>query len=104
MPWEKLPQPWKKLPTAWQKVGFHPTFSRHGIAQILSALALLIWLVEKVGEQRDEFGTFAFLDVHINDYSGYMVDIVLAEHHYLLTIFHKALRSLLNTVHKYVLF
>ena len=30
-------------------VGFHPTFSRHGIAQILSALALLIWLNEKVG-------------------------------------------------------
>ena len=29
-------------------VGFHPTFSRHGIAQILSALALLIWLNEKV--------------------------------------------------------
>ena len=26
-----------------------PTFSRHGIAQILSALALLIWLNEKVG-------------------------------------------------------
>ena len=48
MPWEKLPHPWKKLPTAWQKVGFHPTFSRHGIAQILSALALLIWLNEKV--------------------------------------------------------
>ena len=41
MPWEKLPQP-------WMKVGFHPTFSRHGIAQILSALALLIWLNEKV--------------------------------------------------------
>ncbi len=32
-----------------EKVGFHPTFSRHGIAQILSALALLIWLNEKVG-------------------------------------------------------
>ncbi len=31
-----------------EKVGFHPTFSRHGIAQILSALALLIWLNEKV--------------------------------------------------------
>ena len=31
-----------------EKVGFHPTFSRHGIAQILSALALLIWLDEKV--------------------------------------------------------
>ncbi|MCI6725573.1 MAG: hypothetical protein MR446_03905, partial [Bacteroidales bacterium] len=30
-------------------VGFQPTFSRHGIAQILSALALLIWLDEKVG-------------------------------------------------------
>ena len=30
-------------------VGFHPTFSRNGIAQILSALALLIWLNEKVG-------------------------------------------------------
>ena len=30
-------------------LGFHPTFSRHGIAQILSALALLIWLDEKVG-------------------------------------------------------
>ncbi len=30
-----------------EKVGFHPTFSRHGIAQILSALALLIWLNEK---------------------------------------------------------
>ena len=29
-------------------LGFHPTFSRHGIAQILSALALLIWLNEKV--------------------------------------------------------
>ena len=41
--------PWKKLPTPWKKVGFHPTFSRHGIAQILSALALLIWLNEKVG-------------------------------------------------------
>ena len=25
-----------------------PTFSRHGIAQILSALALFIWLNEKV--------------------------------------------------------
>ncbi|MCI7314899.1 MAG: hypothetical protein MR516_01365, partial [Bacteroidales bacterium] len=34
---------------ASRKVGFHPTFSRHGIAQILSALALLIWLHEKVG-------------------------------------------------------
>ena len=31
-----------------EKVGLHPTFSRHGIAQILSALALLIWLNEKV--------------------------------------------------------
>ncbi|MDD6584456.1 MAG: hypothetical protein PUF07_05565, partial [Bacteroidales bacterium] len=31
-----------------EKVGFHPTFSRHGIAQSLSALALLIWLNEKV--------------------------------------------------------
>ena len=29
-------------------VRLHPTFSRHGIAQILSALALLIWLNEKV--------------------------------------------------------
>ena len=29
-------------------VGFHPTFSRHGIAQILSALGELIWLNEKV--------------------------------------------------------
>ena len=29
-------------------VGFHLTFSRHGIAQSLSALALLIWLNEKV--------------------------------------------------------
>ena len=29
-------------------VGFHPTFSRHGIAQSLYALALLIWLNEKV--------------------------------------------------------
>ena len=29
-------------------VGSHPTFSRHGIAQILSALALLIWLNEKI--------------------------------------------------------
>ena len=37
------------MTTAWKKVGFHPTFSRHGIAQILSALALLIWLNEKVG-------------------------------------------------------
>ena len=27
---------------------FHPTFSRHGIAQSLTALALLIWLHEKV--------------------------------------------------------
>ena len=32
-----------------EKVGVHPTFSRHGIAQSLSALALLIWLNEKVG-------------------------------------------------------
>ena len=32
-----------------EKVGFHPTFSRHGIAQSLSALALRIWLNEKVG-------------------------------------------------------
>ena len=32
-----------------EKVGVRPTFSRHGIAQILSALALLIWLNEKVG-------------------------------------------------------
>ena len=31
-----------------EKVEFHPTFSRHGIVQILSALALLIWLNEKV--------------------------------------------------------
>ena len=29
-----------------RKVGFHPTFSRHGIAQ--ASLALLIWLNEKV--------------------------------------------------------
>ena len=29
-------------------VGLHPTFSRHGIAQILSALGELIWLNEKV--------------------------------------------------------
>ena len=29
-------------------VGLHPTFSRHGIAQILSALDELIWLNEKV--------------------------------------------------------
>ena len=28
---------------------FHPPFSRHGIAQILSALGGLIWLDEKVG-------------------------------------------------------
>ena len=64
-PWTKVPPPWKKLPTASilngkadgcngvlpenrSVVGFHPTFSRHGIAQILSALALLIWLDEKV--------------------------------------------------------
>ncbi|MEE0903781.1 MAG: hypothetical protein U0L68_04860, partial [Prevotellamassilia sp.] len=33
---------------ALHSVGFHPTFSRHGIAQSLSALALLIWLNEKV--------------------------------------------------------
>ena len=32
-----------------EKVGLHPTFSRHGIAQILSALGELIWLNEKVG-------------------------------------------------------
>ena len=31
-----------------EKVEIHSTFSRHGIAQILSALALLIWLNEKV--------------------------------------------------------
>ena len=48
MPWKENPPPWKKVTTAWKKVGFHPTFSRHGIAQILSALALLIWLNEKV--------------------------------------------------------
>ncbi|MCI7315024.1 MAG: hypothetical protein MR516_02000 [Bacteroidales bacterium] len=35
-----------------EKVEFHPTFSRHGIAQILSALALLIWLDEKVEKGR----------------------------------------------------
>ena len=33
-------------------IGFHPTFSRHGIAQILSALGELIWLNEKV-QQND---------------------------------------------------
>ena len=33
-------------------VGLYLTFSRHGIAQILSALALLIWLNEKVYFQR----------------------------------------------------
>ena len=33
-------------------LGFHPTFSRHGIAQSLSALALRIWLNEKVYFQR----------------------------------------------------
>ena len=36
------------MPENRSVVGFHPTFSRHGIAQILSALALLIWLDEKV--------------------------------------------------------
>ena len=30
-----------------ENVGFHPTFSRHGIAQ--ASLALLIWLIENVG-------------------------------------------------------
>ena len=30
-------------------VGLHSTFSRHGFAQILSALGELIWLNEKVG-------------------------------------------------------
>ena len=39
---------WALLIWLNEKVGFHPTFSRHGIAQILSALALLIWLNEKV--------------------------------------------------------
>ena len=29
-----------------EKVGFHPTFSRHGIAD--ASIALLIWLNEKV--------------------------------------------------------
>ena len=28
--------------------GFHPTFSRHGIAQILSAWGEFLWLDEKV--------------------------------------------------------
>ena len=40
---------WALLIWLDEKVEFHPTFSRHGIAQILSALALLIWLDEKVG-------------------------------------------------------
>ena len=31
-----------------EKVGLPPTFSRQGIAQILSALGELIWLNEKV--------------------------------------------------------
>ena len=44
------------MTTAWKKVGFHPTFSRHGIAQILSALALLIWLNEKVRFAASVFG------------------------------------------------
>ena len=65
-PWKKVPPPWTKVPTASVLSGmadgcngvlpenrsvveFHSTFSRHGIAQILSALALLIWLDEKVG-------------------------------------------------------
>ena len=32
-----------------EKVGFHPTFSHHGIAQSRQALGELIWLNEKVG-------------------------------------------------------
>ena len=39
-----------------KRLGFHPTFSRHGIAQSLSALALLIWLNEKVGCQKGGSG------------------------------------------------
>ena len=31
-----------------EKVGFHPTFSHHGIAQSRQALGELIWLLEKV--------------------------------------------------------
>ena len=39
---------------AWRAtVGFQPTFSRHGIAQSFSALALLIWLNEKVQAWRE---------------------------------------------------
>ena len=56
MPWEKNPPSWKKPHTACKKVGFHPTFSRHGIAQILSALALLIWLNEKVPRRLPQRG------------------------------------------------
>ena len=37
-------------------VGLHPTFSRHGIAQILSALGELIWLDEKIGFTASVFG------------------------------------------------
>ena len=38
----------KKPLVSAENFGFYPTFSRHGIAQILSVLALLIWLNEKV--------------------------------------------------------
>ncbi|MGN1244665.1 MAG: hypothetical protein ACI4TQ_05610, partial [Alloprevotella sp.] len=45
----KRNKPWLRHGTPRRSLGFHPTFSRHGIAQSLSALGELIWLNEKVG-------------------------------------------------------
>lgn len=44
--------------------------------------------VKIISEQAYELWLFAFLDVHIGDYSCNMVDFPLAEHNYLLPIFH----------------
>ena len=60
--------------------------------------------VKIIGKQRDEFGPFTLLDVHISDDSGHMVDVALAEHHRLLTVSHQSLRHLKHTVHKYIIF
>ena len=59
--------------------------------------------VKIVGQERYESGLFALLDVDICDYPCNMVDVVLAEHHNLLTIFHKSPRILMHTVDKHLI-
>ena len=63
----------------------------------------LQWHVKIVGKQRDKFRMLAFLDIEVCDYTGDMIDAILAERHNLLPIFHNSLRILMHTVHKHLI-